>query len=180
MSNVDRRERTIRLRPDNSKNAQGRLLALEGELGAVLERSWEAPRQYSRPDGLSGVSALVIHTPGQLEQESRKSQASACKEAAVPGMLFHDLRRSAFGNMVRAGVPERVGMSVSGHKTSAIFDRYNILSEADIREAMKRTQAYLAASQVEPSKSTDWICLVWLGRGEWIRTTDLRFPKPTR
>ena len=131
---VDLAGKVIRLRPEISKNKDGRLLPLQGELLEIIERAKQA-RLLSCP--------YVFHDTGQPIGDFRKVWKRACKQAGLGTVIVHDLRRSAVRNMVRAGIPERVAMSLSGHKTRSVFDRYNIVSEADLARATQRLQAHL-------------------------------------
>jgi integrase len=149
---VDRNAGEIRLR--TSKNGYGRVIPVEGELASLIEHRWQA-REWKDKKGVTHVSPLVFHRKGKPLGDFRKAWANACDEAKCPGRLFHDLRRTAVRNMVRAGVPQSVAMSISGHRTVSMFLRYNITSSTDQREAFRKVEKHLA----EQPKTADLIAI---------------------
>jgi len=76
----------------------------------------------------------VFHRDGKRMMGFRKAWITACKKALLVGMIPHDLRRTVVRNLERAGVSRSVAMKLTGHKTEAVYRRYAIVSESDMRE----------------------------------------------
>jgi len=130
--------KTIRLQAARAKTGRGRVIRCgqNPELVTVLVRRL-AERRLD--------SLLIFHNgQGQRVGDFYTSWARAIARAKIAQFTFHDLRRTAVRNMIRAGVPERVAMEISGHRTRAIFDRYNIVSGRDLDDAMAKRAAYEA------------------------------------
>lgn len=132
-SQVDFSAGVIILWVGETKNDEGRVLPMFGDVKSTLLKQ----------RALDQETDLVFHRHGASISDFRGSWEAACKRAEVPDLLFHDLRRSAVRNMVRSGIPERVAMKISGHRTRAVFDRYNVVDERDLAEAAKKISRYV-------------------------------------
>ncbi len=144
-SQIDFKAGIVRLEPNTTKNDEGRNFPFDAlpELAALLQQQRK-----------QRVGLFVFHYPrGEPIRDYRAAWQAACESAAVVkhaggleevvrpqvvGRLVHDLRRTAVRNLERAGVPRSVAMKLTGHKTEAVYRRYAIVAEADLREGVTK------------------------------------------
>jgi integrase len=105
-------------------------------------------------------AAPVFPNPktGQPWAELRRPFRKAVRTAGLHGLWFHDLRRSFVTHARKAGIPESVVMRMSGHKTRAVFDRYNVVDESDLRLAARTLENHgpvLDTVAVSEGKNTE-------------------------
>ncbi len=145
-------EGKLYLRAQDTKTETPRVLYLTGDLLRVL-KAWKQRREAKWP-----TCPWICHRGGVRLLSLKHSWRRACERVGLGQMVFdaekgrkvwqgkipHDFRRTAIRNMVRAGVPEKVAMIISGHKTRSVFDRYNIVNEADLKAAANRLSGYFS------------------------------------
>jgi integrase len=136
---VDLKQGIVRLEVGETKNNEGRTVYLDDELKGIIQSQWDKRKEMNK---LAPFVFPNIEGTGQIK-DFRGSWDKACEDAGIGSKLFHDFRRTAVRNMVRSGVPERVAMMISGHKTRSVFDRYNIVNDADLKLAAQKQAVYL-------------------------------------
>ena len=136
---IEWEQNLLNLSRRQTKNKKARKAPIYGELREWLERA------YAQRD-----SDFIVSWKGHAISETKTAWKAAAERAGLKGQLVHDLRRTAVRNMVRAGIPEKLAMEISGHKTRNVFERYNISDERDLHEAGEKMKTYL---RKQPRKS---------------------------
>ena len=149
---VDFTRGSIRLEPGEAKNDEPREVFFTARLRELLDAQkakFDAMKQQGVITPLVFFRMVAEKRRGPKKPQPitslLKSFKKACRLAGYPGRLPHDLRRSAVRNYVRQGLSEHVAMKLTGHKTRSVFDRYDIVSEGDLREAASKLDSGLTS-----------------------------------
>jgi integrase len=143
-SQVDLKAGLIRLEEEQTKTDEARIVPLPDVLIKMLEP-------------IKPKAGTVFH-----DTNLRKSWQKACVAVGLgkyrdpknpytggyDGLIIHDLRRSAVRNLIAAGVSEKVAMTISGHKTREVFDRYHIVDTTDVKNAMSLVEGYMPVKRM--------------------------------
>lgn len=142
---VDWEHDTLRLEPGETKSGEGREFPMPDHLRGVLERQRERKERVEEEYGCAVEALFFYYEPsrtglpaGRRIKDFRRSWQTAVEAAGVPDRIFHDFRRTAVRNLVRTGCSEKVAMELTGHKTRSVFERYNIVTSSDLREAVSK------------------------------------------
>src|SRR5262245_25757595 len=151
-SQIDWEAGTMRLERGTTKTGEPRSFPFVAHprLAEILREQRAKTSALERERG--EVCVWVFHRKGHQIAWHYQAWHTACEKAGLSGRLLHDLRRSAARNLIRAGVSERTAMTITGHATRSIFDRYHIVSSSDQVEAVKKLATLHGVAVPEPRK----------------------------
>lgn len=147
-NHVDFEAGVLTLDPGSTKNKEGRTYPFRQfpELLTVLRIQREAAQQIGMARSLivPWVFFRVTKTKVLPIKSYKTAWTRATLAAGTPNRLVHDLRRTGVRALRRSGVPEKTAMQLTGHKTRAVFDRYDIVDEKDLGLAVEKLAAFHA------------------------------------
>jgi len=129
---VDLEHHILRLESGTTKNKEGREAPMTETILQLLTACIE---------GKGAEDRVFTRANGKPVRDFRKTWQNACDRAGVPGLLFHDLRRTAARNLRRAGLPESMIKQIGGWKTTSVFHRYAIVNRQDMAAAMRQSRS---------------------------------------
>lgn len=138
---VDMGAMEIRVERGQAKAKRARTIPIYGDMVEWLE--WQRKRVTGERVFCWRQPAAIRVAPKEKPLGSHlKGWDTACESAGLPGLHFHDLRRSAVRAMERAGIPRNVAMQISGHRTESVYRRYDIVAATDLQSAAAKLAEY--------------------------------------
>jgi len=139
---VDLEAGLLRIEGSDTKNKSARVFPLDAIplLRDSLEAQHARKREIEKRTGRIVTHLFFYYEgvkAGKPIKDFRGAWQVTTEAAGLEGLLFHDLRRSAARNLVRAGVPIPLAQQLIGHKTASIFTRYCIVDETMLRRARR-------------------------------------------
>jgi len=131
---VNLKEGFIDLSAEDTKTSEPRRIYFNEALKALFKELGKVRRLRTK---------AVFTYRGKPVAVIRKAFNEACAKAGVRDFRIHDLRHTFNTNMRKAGVDRSVIMKITGHKTTAMFERYNTVDAEDARTAMARFEGFL-------------------------------------
>jgi integrase len=128
---VNLKTRSIRLDAGETKNSEAREVVMTATIFELMRQAVVG----KNPDDF-----VLTRENRKPVRDFRGRWAKLCRQAGLPGLLLHDFRRSAARQLRSAGNPESVIMTIGGWKTAAMFRRYAIVSNSDVKQAITKLE----------------------------------------
>jgi integrase len=144
---MDLKAGVIRLRPEDTKTQEGRIIPLTKELTQMLQQS-----TIYLTEGCRRVPHVFTYG-GRPIGSVRRAFETACQRAGISGVVFHDLRHTFVTNMRRAGVDYFRIMAITGHRTMEVFKRYHTIDQDDLHHAVRQLDTYMDTTAASPAET---------------------------
>ena len=154
---VSLKDRVINLSKEITKDREDRVIPISDELLGALDRL---------PRGIKEDYPVFTYRRKEI-RDIRAGLKRACTNAGIlygrfkrDGFVYHDVRRTFYTDMRRAGVQESVIKAITGHSRNEVSDRYNQVDLKDMREAIARLAQYRRNQSANVDQTVDQVAIL--------------------